>query len=268
MPPEPRPDMLRRIALHTGKRLERLKEERPVEDLRKMALYGRRPRAFVEAFQGPGPRIIAEIKFASPSEGFMRPGLEPSAGEAVRIAGAYLEAGAAALSILTERHFFAGAPEHLSAVRERYPGAFLLMKDFVIDPYQLELARACGADAVLLITALSGKELPALLRRTGDLGLSALVEVHTEEELLEAQSAGAAIIGVNSRDLRTLKTDLGVARRLAGSARGSVLIAESGLRTRADLEELAGLGYRGFLIGTSLMKSGDPGKALKELMAG
>lgn len=259
--------MLERIAAHAAKRVERLKAERPVKALRKEPLYGRRPRPMALALEGAGPRVIAEIKFASPSEGFLRPGLKPSAAEALRIAGSYLAAGAAALSILTERNFFAGSPDYLRAVRERHPEAFLLMKDFFVDPYQFELARACGADAVLLITALYGdKGLPAMLGIAGSLGLCALVEVHTREELELARLAGAGLIGVNSRDLRTLKTDLRTARDLAGLAPGALLIAESGLKSRAEIEDLAGLGYRGFLIGTSLMKADDPGEALRKLL--
>src|SRR5207247_879263 len=124
------PDMLRRIALHVEKRLSRLKTEVPVARLRADPFYARAPRDLAAALSGPPPRVIAEIKFASPSEGFLRPGLKPSAEEAVRIAGAYLSAGAGALSILTERNFFAGEPAYLAAVRRAYPDAALLMKDF------------------------------------------------------------------------------------------------------------------------------------------
>ncbi len=258
--------VLGRIALHTLKRVEGIKRRMPLAELRAKPLYRRKPLDFALAFEGPGLRVISEIKFASPSEGFLG-SWKPSCEEAVRIAGAYLTAGAAALSVLTERHFFAGAPEHLAAVRERYPQALLLMKDFVMDPYQLELALACGADAVLLIAAL-GKDLRELLRAAKALGLSALVEVHTQEELLKAQEAGARIIGVNCRDLRTLRTDLQVARDLAGLVQGPLLVAESGLGSRAELAELASLGYRGFLVGTRLMKAEDPGQALRELLSG
>lgn len=254
-----------RIAAHTSKRVERCKKETPLEALRQKPLYGRKPRDFAKAFSGAFPRVIAEVKFASPSEGPLRKE-EPSAEAAVRIAGAYLSRGAAALSILTERNFFGGTPDFLQGVREAFPEAFLLMKDFFIDPYQFELARACGADCVLLIAALVGGRLKAMLKLAQDLELSALVEVHDENELSAAKAAGAAIIGVNSRDLRTLKTDLDVARRLAAKAGGGLLIAESGLKSRAELLELSGLGYRGFLVGTTFMKQEDPGLALAELL--
>jgi indole-3-glycerol phosphate synthase len=260
-------DTLRRIALHTEKRVERWKTQRPVEALRESPLYGRAPRDFAAAFSGQGPRVIAEVKFASPSEGFLQPAEKANPQEAARVAGQYLKAGAAAVSILTERHFFAGAPEFLGEARRAHPEAPLLMKDFVIDEYQLELARAEGADCVLLIAALLGAALPLLHERARALGLSVLVEVHDEAELAEAMKARPAIVGVNSRNLKTLETDLGVARRLAGKGGRAVMIAESGLKTRADLDELGSLGYKGFLIGTSLMKTGDPGRALKELLA-
>jgi indole-3-glycerol phosphate synthase len=170
------------------------------------------------------------------------------------------------LSILTERNFFAGAPEFLEAVRRAYPEAPLLMKDFFLEPYQLELARSCGADCVLVIAALAKTCLKAMLKAAEALGLSALVEVHDEGELEAAQAAGARLLGVNSRDLGTLKTDLDTARRLAPlAAPGAVLVAESGLKSQAELRELKGLGYRGFLIGTALMQAEDPGQALAEL---
>lgn len=261
------PDVLTRIALHVGKRLERLKQSSPVDSLRAEKLYAREPQSLRAALERKTPAVIAEVKFASPSEGLLRGAQPPTPDQAADIAGGYLAGGAAALSILTERNFFAGAPEFLVAARERHPHACLLMKDFVFDPYQLELARAIGADAVLLIVALVGAQLQDLHARAQALGLSVLVETHTEEEMELAKKAGARIIGVNSRNLKTLTTDLDVARRLAGKAGGALLVAESGLKTRADLDELAALGYGGFLIGTSLMKQPDPGKALAALLA-
>lgn len=257
--------MLTRIAKHTETRVRRFSEQTPVEVLREGFLYKRQPQAFSAAFCGPQPRVIAEVKFASPSEGFLTKG-KPSTEEALRVAGAYLANGAAALSILTERHFFAGAPDYLAGVRFRHPKALLLMKDFFIDPYQLELARACGADCILLIAALLGERLGEFHATAKALGLSVLVEVHTEDELRAAQAVGAELIGVNSRNLKTLKTDLGVARALGPMAPGALLIAESGIRNRQDLDELTACGYRGFLIGTTFMKTEDPGQALAELL--
>ena len=259
-------DVLGRIAAHTAKRVARFKRERPVAALQAEPLYARKPRDFAAAFKGPFPRVIAEVKFASPSEGFIRKE-EPSAEAASRIAASYLARGAAALSILTERNFFGGAPEFLRAVRRAQPEAMLLMKDFFIDPYQFELARACGADCVLVIAALAGASLKAMVEAAKTLELSALVEVHKEEELEAAKAAGAALIGVNSRDLKTLKTDLDVARRLGPAAGpGRVLVAESGLKTAADLRSLSACGFQGFLVGTALMRADDPGLALAELL--
>ncbi|MCX5787175.1 MAG: indole-3-glycerol phosphate synthase TrpC [Elusimicrobia bacterium] len=260
------------ILARTRGRVERLKAERPADTLRADALYAREPRDFRRAFLKGGPCVIAEIKFSSPSKGAIYPG-EASAAQAARIASEYLASGAVALSVLTEPEFFKGDAAFLRRVRQEHPRAPLLMKDFVVDVYQLHLARWAGADAVLLIAAALGRRLPLLLEGAQALGLAALVEVHDEAEMADACKAGAALIGVNSRDLMTLKTDLGVARRLAlegKSAAGSraVLIAESGITCRAQLEELAALGYRGFLVGTSLMATGRPGEALKELLAG
>lgn len=259
-------DALARIALHVEKRLLRLKRERPAEALAEEPLYARKPRSFADAFAGAGPRVIAEVKFASPSEGFLRPGKD-SADEAVRIASSYLRAGAAAVSVLTERNHFAGSPDYLAAVRRAQPDALLLMKDFMIDEYQFELARACGADCVLLIVALSRDRLKGQLEVARQKGLSALVEVHTRQELEAALAAGADIIGVNNRDLGTLKTDLKTSRELAPLAHGKLLIAESGLSSRKELDELSALGYKGFLVGASLMKQTDPGAALKALLS-
>ncbi len=259
-------DMLGRIVLHTGKRVERFKREMPVEKLKEMPFYAREPKDFKRAFEGKPPCVIAEIKFASPSEGFLWRDREPSPEEAARVASVYLDSGARALSILTEHNFFAGSPFNLSAVREGSPEAYLLMKDFFVDPYQFDQARAFGADAVLLIVKVLGEGLATMLEEARSRGLSALVEVHDEEELRAAQRAGAEMIGVNSRDLRTLKTDLDVARRLANLGAKDLLIAESGIKTRADLDDLSSRGYKGFLVGTSLMKSQDPGESLKELL--
>lgn len=264
MPP---PDVLSRIAHSTCRRVEALKAKSPVAALRALPLYDRVPGDMRRALSGLGPNVIAEIKFASPSEGALRPG--PDAAAAAKIAGGYLAAGARALSILTEPEFFAGSPEYLKAAREAFPAAPILMKDFFLDPYQFELARAHGADAVLLIAALVEADLGPLLHKAQALGLSVLVEVHTEEELEAAQKVGASLLGVNSRDLKTLTTDLAVARRLSARADKdkALLVAESGIATRADIDGLAACGYSAFLVGTSLMRQDDPGRALSELLA-
>ncbi len=256
------------IAAATAERVKRWKIERPESALASEPLYARKPLSLARALSHPGPRFIAEVKFASPSEGFLREPGSATPQEAARIAAAYADAGAAAISILTEPQYFSGDPSFLAAARRARPDAVLLMKDFVIDPYQLELARACGADAVLLIAALLGPRLHELLFAARARGLSALVEVHDEAQAESALACTADVVGVNSRDLRTLKTDLGVARRLAPLAtRAAAAVAESGLKTREDIDGLTALGYKGFLVGTSLMKSRDPGLALSVLLA-
>lgn len=258
---------LTRLGEAARARVASWRRERPERSLRGSRLYTRAPRSLARALAAPGPNVIAEVKFASPSEGFLRGPHAASRAEAARIASAYLEAGAAAVSVLTEPDRFAGHPEFVAAVREACPRACLLMKDFVVDEYQLELARACGADAVLLIAALLGPELPVLAAAARSRGLSALVEVHDEAQAEAALACGADVLGVNSRDLRTLRTDLAVARRLAPWARRAAsAVAESGLRSREDIDDLAARGYRGFLIGTSLMKARDPGTALAALL--
>jgi indole-3-glycerol phosphate synthase len=257
--------VLARIGKATEERVARYKHDRPVAFLRDEALYARVPRSLSRALAGPAPRVIAEVKFVSPSEGVLRDGASESA--AAIIASSYLRAGAAAISILTEPEFFGGAPSFLAAARKENPDACLLMKDFFVDAYQFELARACGADAILLIAALLGPRLTELAGEARAYGLSALVEVHDEAEAEAALALGADVLGVNSRDLRTLKTDLGIARRLAPLAkRAGVAVAESGLRSRADVDDLIAHGYKGFLIGTSLMRNADPGLALTDLM--
>jgi indole-3-glycerol phosphate synthase len=207
------------------------------------------------------PRIIAECKRRSPSKGILRQHYDPAAH-----AAAYAAAGAAAISILTEPTFFDGAPEHLQQVRAAVDIP-ILRKDFIVTAYQLAEAVALGADAALLIvSALDDDELRSLLAASEELGLSALVEVHDVEEAARAVSAGAAIIGVNCRNLRTLSVDPTVHESVARVLPpGVIKVAESGIRTRADLDRLTRAGYDAFLVGERLMAQPDPGAALREL---
>ena len=260
-------NVLHNIAARTEERVALWKKERPENSLAEGALYARKPLSLIKALGGQGPRVIAEVKFASPSGGFLRKPGSASPAEAARIASAYHDAGAAAISILTEPEYFSGDPSYLTAARAALPGATLLMKDFFIDVYQLELARACGADAVLLIAALLGPRLHEMLFAARARGLSTLVEVHDEAEAEAALKFTADVIGVNNRDLRTLHTDLAVSRRLAPLAtKAAAAVSESGLRSRAEIDELMELGYKGFLIGGSFMKSPEPGPALVSLI--
>ncbi len=208
------------------------------------------------------PRIIAECKRRSPSRGVLRPQYDP-----VDIAIGYQQAGAAAISVLTEPTFFDGALDHLQAVRDAV-SVPVLRKDFIVSEYQLFEARAAGADAVLLIVAaLDAQTLAVLHARASALGLDVLVEVHGADELSAALDAGAQIIGVNNRNLRTLAVDVTASETLAARMpRGIVRVSESGLKTAADLLRLRRLGYDAFLIGERFMTEPDPGVALTALL--
>jgi indole-3-glycerol phosphate synthase len=209
----------------------------------------------------PEPRVVAEVKRRSPSKGLIREDFDP-----VDCALAYADGGAAALSVLTDEHFFGGHLDSLEKVR-RAVTLPLLRKDFAIDPYQIDEARVAGADAVLLITsALAADELASLREHAVSLGLDALVEVHDEAQLESALASGADLIGINNRDLRTFETDLAVTERLAPRVpSGVVLVAESGIFTPTDIARLAAAGAHAFLVGESLMRQDDIGTALRRL---
>ncbi len=211
--------------------------------------------------KGSGARVIAEIKRRSPSKGEIRADFDP-----VGCARSYAEAGAAAISVLTDERFFGGRLEFLEAVRSAVDVP-LLRKDFVIDAYQIDEARVSGADAVLLIVAaLPRQELGRLRQHAVSLGLDVLVEVHDEEELESALAAGADLIGINNRDLRSFETDLAVTERLAPQVPGNALIvAESGIFSHEEIRRLEGVGVHAFLVGESLMREADVGLALRRL---
>ena len=217
--------------------------------------------SFKEALLAPGLSVIAEIKRKSPSAGPIAE-LDPEA-----TARAYARAGARAVSVLTEPAYFGGGLEDLLAARRA--GLPLLYKDFVVHPRQLAEARAAGASAVLLIAAVLGELLGFYLERARRLGLEALVEVHSEEELELALSHGAEIIGINNRDLATLEVDLGVAPRLARRARAlgffGPLVAESGYRHPEEVAAVAPY-VDAILVGTHLSQSPDPALALRRLL--
>ncbi len=222
-----------------------------------------RPGAFRSALSQPDRiNIIAECKRRSPSRGVLRADYDP-----VALARSYEQAGAAAISVLTEPTFFDGALEHLSAVRAAVTTP-LLRKDFVVSDYQLLEARATGADAVLLIVAaLPDEQLRRLLTTARDLGLDALVEVHDDEELARAIDVGADIVGVNNRNLRTLAVDVEASERLIAKIPSHVVaVSESGLKSGQDVKRLRASGYRAFLIGERFMTSTDPGRLLAELL--
>jgi len=224
----------------------------------------RTPHPFVKSFQTNSPHVIAEIKRKSPSAGALAAGADP-----VKVAGEYLNNGATAISVLTEPDYFDGSLEFLAEIRKTYPQALLLMKDFIVDEYQLMEGRIAGADAALLILSLlDEEEFPRLLSFAKQIGLAVLVEVHDEAELARALEAGADLIGVNNRNLRTMDVSLDVSRTLAKKfTPQATFICESGIKSGAEVKELHALGFKGFLVGSSLMAGGAPGEALKKLKA-
>lgn len=236
----------------------------PIHDL-EQAGAARAPRGvwFRERVSRPGHvNIIAECKRRSPAKGVLQRQYRPD-----RIAAEYAAGGAAAISVLTEPAFFDGELAHLASVRAAVDVP-LLRKDFVVDEYQIVEARAHGADAVLLIVAaLDRRALQSLLHTAADLGLAALVEVHSREELECAAECGATLIGVNSRNLKTLKVDLRTFESLAPHMpAGITAVAESGLASVEDVRRLREIGYTGFLIGEWFMRSGRPGATLAALI--
>jgi indole-3-glycerol phosphate synthase len=207
--------------------------------------------------------IIAEVKRASPSRGVIRAGVEPG-----RLARQYEAGGAAAISVLTEEDRFKGSLDDLRAVRAAVKVP-VLRKDFIFDEFQLYEAAAAGADALLLIVAALPDETLSRLRRIteDELQMDALVEAHTKAEMRRASACGATLIGINNRDLHTFNVSLDVSVQLAREIPPDVfLISESGLRTGADLARLRALGYKGFLIGETLMRASEPDKALRALL--
>jgi len=208
-----------------------------------------------------GTCVIAEMKKASPSAGSLRDLYDPA-----EMAACYKEAGACALSVLTEPRHFLGDGDHLRAARE-VVDLPILRKDFMCDTYQVAEAAAWGADAILLIVAALEHDLMRdLYDAAMDFGLEVLTEAHTAEEVDAALGFEEAVVGVNSRNLKTLKTDLNVARSLADRIPADRLsVAESGIREREEIEDLETRGYNGFLIGEALVRESDPGSRLREL---
>jgi len=260
------PDLLVAIVA-AARRITELRRDAIDESSMERRAAARRPRgaAFAAALRdGARPRVIAECKRRSPSRGILRPHYDPASH-----AHGYASAGAAAISVLTEPTFFDGSLADLASVRETVDLP-ILRKDFVVTRYQLLEAAAAGADAALLImAALRDDELRRLLADAAALDLAALVEVHDAAELTRALEAGATIIGVNSRNLRTLAVDPAVHDTLASAIpREVTAVAESGLRSRVDLDRLEAAGYSAFLVGERLIVEADPGAALRRLREG
>jgi indole-3-glycerol phosphate synthase len=258
-------DLLETIVAATRRSVETRQAEEPFAALAERAeAMASRAGRFHSALAGKsGYNVIAECKRRSPSRGVLREHYDP-----VAIARAYAEAGAAAISVLTEPTFFDGSLDHLRAVRAAVDVP-LLRKDFVVSEYQLLEAKASGADAVLLIVAaLRPAQLKVLHDHARRHGLDVLVEAHDATELSIAIDAGARIIGVNNRNLRTLDVDVHASEALIAQMPADVIaVSESGLKTADDLARLKALGYRGFLVGERLMAAADPGSALRDLIA-
>jgi indole-3-glycerol phosphate synthase len=245
----------------------RVAEIKPATDLRQLDRQAENhvPRGFrrgLESISANGIAVIAELKRASPSRGLIRSDFDPAS-----LAQELESAGAAALSVLTDKQFFQGSLDNLrqASASTKLP---CLRKDFIVDEFQLLEARANGADAVLLIVAaLFPAELTLLARRATEYNLDVLCEVHDQEELQRAMDAGCTLIGVNNRNLRTFQVDLETAMRLANSIpKNALRVAESGIRSGGDISRLRAAGYHAFLIGESLMKAKSPGDALKALL--
>ncbi len=239
------------------------KKKKPLSEIEKGLKSRPAPRDFRRAITRDGAiSLIAEGKRASPSAGPIRSGAD-----AVSVAAAYAQAGAQAISVLTDATFFSGSLNDLIAVR-RAVSVPVLRKDFILDEYQVVEAASAGADAVLLIAAIL--ENPVLKRLIGlarDLSLTALVEVHTDKELEEAVEAGASVIGINNRDLNTFRVDLATTERLIRRIPPErTAVSESGIHARADVERVERLGAKAVLIGEELMRSPDIAAKIKELM--
>lgn len=259
------PDILKRIVSRKVDEVAARKAATSAAELRARIACADPPRGFADALLGRvnagRPAVIAEIKRASPSKGLLRDPFDPAA-----IARSYAAAGAACLSVLTDRDFFQGDDAHLQAARAACPLP-VIRKDFVIDAYQIEEARALGADCILLIVAcLDDAQLRSLSTLASELGLDVLVEVHDAGELERALAVPGRLIGINNRDLRsfevTLNTTLDLLERIPADR---LLVTESGIHGREDVALMRANGVHAFLVGEAFMRAADPGARLAEL---
>lgn len=248
----------------TALELERRMQAMPPSRLERALASCEPTRDFTAALKGEGPlpRVIAEVKKASPSKGVLREEFYP-----LEIASAYEAGGAAAVSVLTNERYFQGRLEYLSIIR-RYVQLPLLRKDFIVHPYQVTESRVAGADAVLLIALVLEDDLLEECLATADaLGLDTLVEVHTEVELKRALDLGAALVGINNRDLKSFRVDVETTFNLVKKVpEGVTVVSESGIQTREDLKKLAEAGVDAVLIGEAFMRAKDVKAAVEELL--
>ena len=251
------------IIAHKKLEVDAQKQNTPLDEI-KQALVDVEPvRGFKAAISAPGRvNLIAEIKKASPSRGIIRSDFDPEA-----IARIYQDNGAAAISVLTDRKFFQGDLSFLTMARSVTSSVSILRKDFIIDEYQIYQARLAGADAILLIAAaLDLSDMKRFLDIAHSMDLDCLVEVHSEDELEAVLNTDASIIGINNRDLRTFKTDVQTTSQLMPMIPdGRIVVSESGISSRADVEFLQRCGVNAMLVGESLMKSDDIGLGIRQL---
>jgi indole-3-glycerol phosphate synthase len=256
-------DILDKIVATKQREIAAAKVARPIADLRRDLEHAPPVRNFFAALSAPGPiRLIAEVKKASPSKGLIRADFEP-----VAIAQTYARHGASCISVLTDEPYFQGSLEYLRQVRQAVDRP-ILRKDFILDPYQVYEARAAGADAVLLIAeCLDDCHLRSLFNLTVELGMTPLVELYEPENLTRVFDAGATLIGINNRDLRTFEVDLQHTIRMRERVPDQcVLVGESGIRTREDALLLQQAGVDAMLVGETLMAERDIGAAVDKLL--
>ena len=257
--------ILERIVADNLAELEDRKSSFPLDELRRIVLKQPPPLDFASALRGDYIRLIAEVKKASPSRGIIRPDFNP-----VEIAQTYASNGAAAISVLTEPRYFQGSLNHLRDIRKvlRNKRLPLLRKDFIHDSYQIYESRACGADSLLLIVAiLTQEKLKELLGLSHELNMGCLVEIHNEVEIEIALRSGARIIGINNRDLKTFAVDLTTTERLRPLVPPDrIVVSESGIKDRSDMEKLRQWGVDAVLIGESLVSAPDIAAKMKELL--
>jgi len=253
-------DLLRRLVLDAQMDLQRRRFLLGSDQL-ELAVAAYTPKDFIGALRKPNLAVIAEMKQRTPSMGVLSQEYRPA-----DLAHAYADGGAAAISVLTHMAGFGGRVEHIRMARAatQLP---ILRKDFVTDPYEIAESRACGADAVLLIVAaLERAQLKDLIALTRSRGIAALVEVHDQAETEAAVEAGAQVIGINHRDLKTFSVDLGLTERLRKLVpKEVVLVAESGIHTAADARRMREAGADAILVGEALMRAGDPAAQIREL---
>ena len=257
------PDVLEKIIAEKHREIEAARRERPFESLAERLAAAPPVRDFAAALRsGTGTRVIAEIKKASPSAGLIRADFDP-----VAIAQAYASGGAACISVLTDRKFFQGSLDDLVAVRSAVPVP-LLRKDFLLDKYQVLEARIAGADCILLIAeCLDDCRLRELYFYAGELGMESLIEIYEPDNLDRILKLAPALVGINNRNLRTFVTDLQHSIALRPRVPDDcVLVSESGIDSRQDVKRLEHAGIRAVLVGETLMRSGNIGKKLRELL--